>query len=181
MGSLSMYLSAADWESLFAPYDDATYAAALAALQPDDIVLDIGAGDLRFTRRVAERVTRVIAIERQAELLRGEVPQNLDAICADARTIEFPKNITAALLLMRHCRHFSLYREKLQRAGCKKLITNARWGMDVEVIELDGPRLTFDVFEGGWYGCDCGRAGYQVSEIVLNDTFTALSTCPGCV
>ncbi len=42
------------WEARWAPYDEATYAAVLAAIRPDDVVLDIGAGDLRLARRMAQ-------------------------------------------------------------------------------------------------------------------------------
>ena len=41
------------WERMWAPYDEATYAAVLAAVGPDDILLEIGAGDLRLARRLA--------------------------------------------------------------------------------------------------------------------------------
>ena len=51
------------WEALWAPYDEATYAAVLAVIEPSDVVLDIGAGDLRLTRRIAEQAQQVIAWE----------------------------------------------------------------------------------------------------------------------
>ncbi len=45
--------SEAAWEAMWAPYDEATYGAALAQIAADDVVLDIGAGDLRLARRAA--------------------------------------------------------------------------------------------------------------------------------
>lgn len=60
-----------DWEALWAPYDEATYLAALGFLRPSDVVLDIGAGDLRFARRAARLVRTVIAVEQNAETLRA--------------------------------------------------------------------------------------------------------------
>lgn len=168
-----------EWEALFAPYDESTYADALAAFEPDDIVLDIGAGDLGFTGRMAERVRRVTAIEQRVELFSPNVPGNVRVICADARAVEFPRDISAALLLMRHCQHFSLYREKLERAGCKKLITNARWGMNVEVIALDAPRIAFAMLEGGWYGCACGRVGFKPGAAWV-ESVIEVKDCPAC-
>src|SRR3990172_2227545 len=63
--------SDAEWEAAWAPYDETTYRAALELIRPDDVVLDIGAGDLRFARRAAARARTVIAVEQRAELLTG--------------------------------------------------------------------------------------------------------------
>ncbi len=68
--------------------------------------------------------------------LSGPLPANLIPICADARVLDFPSGITAGVLLMRHCTNFRLYAEKLQKAGAARLITNARWRMDVESMNL---------------------------------------------
>jgi len=51
------------WESLWAPYDQATYDFVLDHLEPDEVILDIGAGDLRLARQMARRVRQVFAIE----------------------------------------------------------------------------------------------------------------------
>jgi hypothetical protein len=173
-------MDAAMWEAAWAPYDEPTYRTALSALRPDDIVLDIGAGDLRLAKRAAQQVREVIAIEQRAELLSASVPRNVRVICGDARTLEFPSGVTAAVLLMRHCRHFTHYRSKLERAGCRRLITNARWGMNVEVIDLQVLRLTYDAAPAGWYACRCGAVGFkpglnQVQEPV------ELESCPHCL
>ena len=84
----------AEWEAMFAPYDDQTYSDALAFLKPNDIVLDIGAGDLRFANQAAARVEYIFAIEQRAELLQNRVAPNIEVIHADARRVEFPKNIS---------------------------------------------------------------------------------------
>ena len=127
----------AAWEAMWAPYDEDTYARALAHVPTGATVLDIGAGDLRLARRMAERARMVFAIERQPQLPAGEpTPANLIVTCGDARTTPFPPGVDTAVLLMRHCRHFALYRRKLETIGCARLITNARWGMDVECIDL---------------------------------------------
>ena len=177
-----------EWEALWAPYDEATYAAVLAAIEPEDVVLDIGAGDLRLTRPIAERAKQVIAWEIQPALvdaaMRPLLP-NLVAIVADARSEPIPAGVTAAVLLMRHCTHYALYVDKLRAAGCQRLITNARWGMSVEVIDLS-PGLPFDSVGTGWYACRrCGAVGFAGKDVALmkEATFeqvTDVEGCPAC-
>ncbi|HSN74915.1 MAG TPA: rRNA adenine N-6-methyltransferase family protein [Anaerolineae bacterium] len=218
-----------EWEMLWAPYDEATYAAALAAVEPDDVVLDIGAGDLRLARRMAERARQVIAWEIQPELLAVaavhgtaasrtdndsssrirdpaawavhprwitdptgaerasslEADERLIVVCTDARTAPIPLGLTVAVLLMRHCTHYALYTEMLRAAGCRRLVTNARWGMGVEVIDL-GPAAPFDSLGVGWYACRrCGVVGWTgndaaaVTEAVIEHV-TDVEGCPAC-
>lgn len=187
-------LSDADWESAWAPYDEPTYCAALSLLRARDVVLDIGAGDLRFARRAAEQTRAVIAIEQHGELLTGEretggrkarpYPHNLTVICGDALSIPFPSGITVGVLLMRHCRHFGDYVRKLRAAGCQRLITNARWAFGVEQVTL-GPHPRYDAAAPGWYACQCGAVGFKpcppdaLTTSVLART-TEVSCCPSC-
>jgi hypothetical protein len=189
------------WEALWAPYDEATYAAVLAEIGPDDVVLDIGAGDLRLTRRMATIACQVIAWEVQPELAaawsvkrdtwnveRGAwsaTDHNLTFVCTDARSEPIPPGVTVAVLLMRHCTHYALYVAKLRAAGCRRLLTNARWGMGVELIDL-APAAPFDSIGAGWYACRrCGAVGW-VGEDVMAVTETTLEQpvdvegCPTC-
>lgn len=233
-----------EWEARWAPYDEATYAAVLAAIRPDDVVLDIGAGDLRLARRMAKVARRVIAWEIQPELLKAAVQgtiasrkgadsplpaaavhgtalsrtghdsssrirdpaartddphritgptgagfannfaasQRLIAVCTDARTEPVPPGVTVAVLLMRHCTHYALYVEKLRAAGCRRLITNARWGMGVEVIDL-GPGPPFDSVGAGWYACRlCGATGWAGEDpaAATEATLTSVTDVEGC-
>ncbi len=178
-----------DWEGLWAPYDEGTYTTALDLLKPDDVVLDIGAGDLRFARQAARRVRRVFAIERSREVLSAGAsqdgdPENLTVLCADALTLPYPEGITVAVLLMRHCRHFKDYVARLRAAGCRRLITNARWGMDVECLPLD-PQPPYWMAPGGWYACACGAVGFKVPPEglpadALDSTFS-VEDCPACL
>lgn len=176
-----------DWAAMWAPYDEPTYAAALAHIAPGSTVLDIGAGDLRFTRRVAERARLVYAVERRPELVAAAtaLPPNLRLICGDARAMPFPAEIDTAVLLMRHCRDFGLYARKLAAAGCRTLITNARWGMAVECIALDRPALPYAMLVAGWYACRCGATGFRdgpPDRLVYRhiDTVSDVATCPAC-
>jgi hypothetical protein len=153
----------ADWEAMHAPYDPRTYQAVLDRLGREDVVLDIGAGDLRLARQMAGIVRKVYAVEIDAAVLRqaDEPPANLTAVCGDARAIEFPCDVTTGVLLMRHCTCFRLYAEKLRSAGAARLITNARWRMDVEVVDLHVEREPLAATAVGWYACWCGAVGFQ--------------------
>lgn len=175
-----------EWESRWSPYDEATYEAALNYISPDDIVLDIGAGDLRFARRAAQIARQVYAIELQPALLanQADLPANLNVLRGDARSIFWPPGITVGVLLMRHCTHLSLYTSRLRRLGCQRLITNARWGMAVEQMTLSH-RADWQSFELGWYACLCGRVGFRSGppeKLTLVHTWQVIEveTCPDC-
>ncbi len=182
------------WEARWAPYDVATYASALAAIGPDDVVLDIGAGDLRLARRMAERAGQVIAWEIRPELVAAwdvtretwlATDHNLTVVCTDARSEPVPPGVTVAVLLMRHCTHYALYVEKLRAAGCQRLVTNARWGMGVEVIEL-APAAPFASVAAGWYACRrCGAVGWAGEDAAAVNAATLANVtdvegCPAC-
>ena len=179
-----------DWERLWAPYDEPTYRAVLAEVQADDVVLEIGAGDLRLARRMAEHARRVYAIEVQADLVeaarqRAPLPDNLTVIVGDARRVPFPPEVTLGVLLMRHCRHFRLYFAKLVAVGCRRLVTNARWRLGVEVIDLSAPRKPFQEVDIGWYACRCGATGFVPGPAErLTPTREAMvhevTGCPAC-
>lgn len=181
-----------DWEARWATYDEPTYQSVIQAIQPDDIVLDIGAGDLRLAYRMAAICRAVIAIEMQPALLRARAhsparirPDNLTVMVGDARLLEFPKDITTGVLLMRHCTHYQLYATKLKQAGARRLITNARWRMDVEVVDLLAPALPFVLARPGWFACDCGAIGFKCGPVEAIKPETMLATtqvrnCPTC-
>jgi len=185
--------SAADatWETWWSPYDQATYDLVLEQLSPQDVVLDIGAGDLRLSRQMAAIARTVYAVENQeAVLARGlqsgvPLPPNLLPVLADACQYDFPAGITAGVLLMRHCTHFQLYAEKLWAVGAERLITNARWRMGVEVIQLRAARLHFNEAPMGWYTCWCGEAGFKEGCVAqwspeLDAIVHEVSDCPHC-
>lgn len=158
------------WEGLWAPYDEATYRAALEYIYPGDVVLDIGAGDLRFARRAAKIAQRVYAMELRATLLRqaaaeGLLPENLLILQGDAREIPFPAGTTCGVLLMRHCIHFKLYANKLKHLGAERLVTNARWGFGIEAVTLQSPRIQYHDVDLGWYACWCGAVGFKSGDI----------------
>ena len=180
--------TATDWENAWAPYDETTYADALAFIRPDDVVLDIGAGDLRLARRMAQQCRQVMALERQVTVLAqtdpAPLPANLTVICADALTWPLPAGISAAVLLMRHCTHLAAYAERLAGLGCRRLITNARWRCGVEVMDLSAGAPWLSLV-GGWYACRCGAVGFKplpaagLTAALLQQTAEVLQ-CPVC-
>ena len=185
-------LSDAAWEAMYAPYDQATYQSVLDQLGPADVIMDIGAGDLRLARQMAQIVQRVYAAEINAGVLEqayraaDPLPDNLISICADARTLVFPSDVTTGVLLMRHCTCLRLYTAKLQQAGAVRLITNARWHMDVEVVDLRAPRRSFAEVGMGWYACSCGRTGFKEGPVEhwsfeMDSVIHEVSSCPECM
>jgi 16S rRNA A1518/A1519 N6-dimethyltransferase RsmA/KsgA/DIM1 with predicted DNA glycosylase/AP lyase activity len=176
------------WEAIHVPYDQPTYQAVLDQLSPRDVVLDIGAGDLRLARQMSKISRKVYALEINARLLDQSepLPGNLIAICADARVLDFPSDITTGVLLMRHCTCFGLYAEKLQKAGATRLITNARWRMSVEVVHLLSQRLSFSDAGMGWYACLCGGTGFKEGpaehwSFEMDRIINEVSSCPRCM
>lgn len=176
------------WEMMWAPYPE-LYEEVLTHIHPKDIVLDIGAGDMRLAIPMAELARHVYALEIQSSLietaLEKDLPPRLTILHEDARTFPFPAGITTAVLLMRHCTHFRLYAEKLKALGCQKLITNARWRTGLEVIDLQAPRPLFDQISFGWYTCWCGSAGYKPGPVeeLNEETFDnthEVANCPNC-
>jgi hypothetical protein len=159
---------------MWAPYDATTYQAVVDCLVPEDTVVEIGAGDLRLARRLVEICRKVYAIEIQESLLRaatrsfGDVPpKNLIVLCADAQALPFPSDVTVGVLLMRHCTHFRLYADKLKSAGASRLITNARWRMGVEVVQISQSRQPYLELPMGWYACWCGAVGFKPGPVDL--------------
>jgi SAM-dependent methyltransferase len=188
---MSLTLSATDWEAMYAPYDQATYQAALERLTPGDVVLDIGAGDLRFARQMARVVDKVYAVEINAAVLQKGLasldllPDNLTFIHADAQMLEFPAGITVGVLLMRHCTHFRFYFEKLRAVRARRLITNARWRMSVEGVEIQAERSSLHNITMGWYACLCGATGFKTGPAEqwsseMDQRIHEVSGCPQC-
>jgi SAM-dependent methyltransferase len=186
-------LSDAAWEAMFAPYDQSTYQAVLDQLGANDVILDIGAGDLRLARQMALIADKVYAVEINNSVLQQGLascdllPDNLTSIHADARAFDFPSGITVGVLLMRHCTHFRLYAEKLRMAGARRLITNARWRMSVEEVDLQAERTSFKHTAMGWYACWCGATGFKVGpadaeqwSAAMDKLIHEVSDCPQC-
>jgi hypothetical protein len=177
-----------DWERMWSPYDMPTYQAVLDKIKITDVVLEIGAGDLRLSRLISLVSNRVYAIEIQKEILaqhKQSLPKNIKIFLGDARTLPFPSDVNVGVIMMRHCMHFQLYAEKLKVMGCKRLITNARWRMGVEEISLELERIQYQFVEMGWYACWCGAVGFKPGSAEdyspeMDSIVNEVIDCPNC-
>ncbi len=68
----------------------------LAALAPDDVVLEIGPGNGVLTRYLAERVRHVHAVEidHELETALSDLADNVDVVFGDALRVELPQDAT---------------------------------------------------------------------------------------
>jgi len=173
---------------MWAPYDPATYQSVVDKITKTDVVLEIGAGDLRLSRLMARVSKQVYAIEIQKDILvqsRQRLPENLRIFHGDARNLPYPHGLSVGVLLMRHCTHFQLYAEKLKASGCKRIITNCRWRMGVEEISLDINRKPYFFVEMGWYACWCGSSGFKPGPVEnyspeMDSIVNEVVGCPHC-
>jgi hypothetical protein len=176
---------AEEWEALWSPYGESAYQAVLAHIQPTDSILEIGAGDLRLARRMAEVAFTVFAIENNPRVLSNAsrpLPDNLVVMQGDARLLEFPSGVTCGVLLMRHCLHFSQYAQKLRDCGATRLISNARWRYEPEVIDLQSRRLLYERLGMGFYACWCGATGFKEGPVekLTSDMLEKVYEVKGC-
>ena len=72
------------------------------------------------------------------------------------------------------------YFDHLQSAGCRRLLTNARWRSGVEMVDLTAPRLPFEQVREGWYACRCGAVGYVGQGERSDAPAVEVSDCPAC-
>jgi hypothetical protein len=137
---------------------------------------------------MAAKARQVYAWEIQVEMLAENcvnLPSNLAVYGTDACFEPVPNNVTVAVLLMRHCQHFMIYAKKLRAAGCQRLLTNARWGMNVELIDLQSPRMLYTAMPMGWFACWCGHTGFKAGPAErltweMETAVTEVIFCPNC-
>jgi len=98
-------------EGFFVPEEN-YYEAVLDALHPDDVVYDVGAGDLRFDLLMALKVKRVYAVEVNPTIIGPALaiigyhkPSNLIPICGNGFTLPVPDDVTVIVNLMIHRKH----------------------------------------------------------------------------
>ncbi|RLF42213.1 MAG: hypothetical protein DRN18_02725 [Thermoplasmata archaeon] len=99
------------WECFFVP-EDWFYDDVLKLLRVDDVVFDVGAGDLRFGLLMVKKVRKVYAVEinptilgKALQIIGYDLPTNLIAICGNAFKMELPADVTVVTCLMIHREH----------------------------------------------------------------------------
>lgn len=99
------------WECVFVP-EEWFYSDVLKLLKSNDVVFDVGAGDLRFDLLMAEKVKKVYAVEinpitlgKALQIIGYDLPVNMIAICGDAFKTEIPSDVTVVTCLMIHREH----------------------------------------------------------------------------
>lgn len=99
------------WEIFIVP-ESMFYEEVLAMISEDDVVFDVGAGDLRFDLMLSEKVKKVYAVEINPEFLGGalkiigyDMPLNIVVICGNAFEMEIPGDVTVVTCLMIHRQH----------------------------------------------------------------------------
>lgn len=98
-------------EYFFHPEKD-NYQDCLSRLDPNDIVFDIGAGDLRFDLMMSRKVKKVYAIEINPSILSyaldiidNNMPTNMNVICGNGFTYPIPEDVNTITCLMIHREH----------------------------------------------------------------------------
>jgi len=99
------------WECFFVP-EEWFYSDVLKLLKSDDVVFDVGAGDLRFDLLMAEKVRKVYAVEinptilgKARQIIGYDLPTNLIVLCGNAFKMELPSDVTVVTCLMIHREH----------------------------------------------------------------------------
>ena len=91
---------------MYVPHTE-NYNDMLKELTPDDVLCDMGAGDLRFSLMASEICKKVYAVELSPIIL-GEalkiigykIPRNLIPVCADWRYFQIPTEVTVVSCLV---------------------------------------------------------------------------------
>lgn len=99
------------WEGWFLP-ESYLYPKVLANIEPNDVILDIGAGNFALSLLMAKKARKVYAIEvnplvvkRALEIIGLDLPRNLILICGNALEFPIPKDVNTLVILMRHFQH----------------------------------------------------------------------------
>lgn len=94
------------YEIWFCP-EEHLYEQVLKMLRKDDVVFDVGAGDLRFSLMMSQKVKKVYAVEinplilgNALKIIGYDLPANLIVICGNAWKMQLPPDVTCVVCLM---------------------------------------------------------------------------------
>jgi hypothetical protein len=129
------------WEGFFCP-DEGCYEFVLDNVDADDVVFDVGAGDLRLDVLMAQKVKKVYAVEvnpkvlgRALTVIGYDLPPNLIPICGNGFDLEVPSDVTTIVMLMRHRVHEIPFNKWVK---VRRLITIERKGKRWVLRRYDG-------------------------------------------
>jgi 23S rRNA (adenine-N6)-dimethyltransferase len=131
-----------------------------AALRPDAVAVDLGAGTGRLTAELARTARRVLAVEldpRLAGRLRGRWP-NVDVVQADARTVELPGEPFSVVANLPFQGTNEILRHLLDdpRVPLERADLVVEWGVAVKRA-LPWPSTVNGVVWGAWYSARVAR------------------------
>ncbi len=131
-----------------------------AALRPDALVVDLGAGTGRLTAELAGAARSVLAVEldaRLAERLRGRWP-NVEVLQADARTVELPREPFRVVANLPFHGTNEILRHLLDdpRVPLERADLVVEWGVAVKRA-LPWPSTVNGVVWGAWYSTRVAR------------------------
>jgi len=91
--------------AIYVPHDN-QYSTVLNLVNKDDIVIDMGSGDFRFSIMLSKKVKKVYALELNPELvskslniIKYHLPSNLTIICADWFNFPIPNDVNTIICL----------------------------------------------------------------------------------
>jgi 23S rRNA (adenine-N6)-dimethyltransferase len=131
-----------------------------AAVPPDALVVDLGAGTGRLTAELARAARRVIAVEldpRLAERLNGRW-RNVEVLRADARTVELPREPFSVVANLPFAGTNEILRHLLDDPSVplERADLVVEWGVAVKRA-LPWPSTVNGVVWGAWYSTRVAR------------------------
>jgi 23S rRNA (adenine-N6)-dimethyltransferase len=131
-----------------------------AAVRPDELVLDLGAGSGRLTTELARKARHVLAVEldrRWADALRGRWA-NVEVVRADAASIELPAEPFRVVASLPFDRTTDILRHLLDdpRVRLARADVVVEWPVAVKRA-LPWPSTLNGVLWGAWYSSSVSR------------------------
>jgi 23S rRNA (adenine-N6)-dimethyltransferase len=131
-----------------------------AGLQPDELVLDLGAGSGRLTAELAGAARHVLAVELDAGLadrLRGRWA-NVEVVQGDAASVELPREAFRAIANLPFDRTTAILRHLLDDpcVALTRADVIVEWSVAVKRA-LPWPSTLNDVLWGAWYSTCLAR------------------------